>query len=156
MGEERNAMRRWILILIIGVIFCECLGQEGLVLTDIIFCVSEPANRSYNQTPDPVYNHGDIAWIYCECFRFDYRKEDHKFVAFFDTKLEVYDSESNYIGDMRQSMEIPSTEKPVYVWFKFWIDTANLKEGAYIVRITVKDTLSGKSTVSEGSFSVVE
>lgn len=144
---------KWI-SLFTAVILCGCVGQESFMVTDIVFCENEPFDRSYNQKIDAVYAHKDIVWIYIEAFRFSYTEEDLTYVAYFDTKLEVYDDQGTLIGEVTQPMEVPSQEELVYVWFKFWIDTIELKEGVYTAKITVTDTVSGETAVTEGTFTV--
>lgn len=126
------------------------------MLTDITFCVNEPADRSYEPKPDPTYIKGETVWMYLEGFKFRYKEEDYLYVISFDSRMELYDEQGNLIREGTQRMDMPSSKKPVYIWFTFWIDTSVLEEGVYTVRITITDRLSGRSATSEGIFSVVK
>lgn len=134
------------------IILCGCIGQQEFTLTDITFCAGEPFERSYQQKHD-AYMQGEIVWLYCEAFKFDY-KEDHPYVASFHTVLNVYDAEGTFIGEVAQNIEVPFQESPVYVWFKFWIDSSDLEEGVYTVQLTITDTVSRQSATAEGTFSI--
>lgn len=145
--------KRCISLVITGIL-CGCAGQEPFTTTDITFCVSEPFDRSYNQMLDAVYTQGDIAWIYMEVFKFSYIKEDLLYTAYFDTALNVYDEKGITCHEGTRSQRIPFQKEPVYAWFSFWIDTIKLKEGVYTVKITITDTISGETVVTEGMFTV--
>lgn len=146
-------MRRGFLFVVI--LLLGCIGQkEPLALTDITFCAYEPGDRSYQQKLDAVYTYGDTVWMYLECFYFNYNKEGERYTALFDTKIEVYYEDGSRLGEVTQPVQISSEVTPVYTWFKFWIDTIDLRLGKYTVKITVTDTLSGQTAVSEGTFTV--
>ncbi|MBU7015128.1 MAG: hypothetical protein HXS52_00860 [Theionarchaea archaeon] len=146
---------KWSVCLVLVAVFAiGCLGQENFTVTDITFCNTEPSDRSYSRNPDAAYTRGDILWMYMEAFRFGYLEEEEGYVSYFDATLEVFDAQGISQGEITQSMEIPLERKPVYVWFKFWIATANLGEGTYTVTVTITDTISEKSAVAEGTFSI--
>lgn len=131
---------------------CGCVSQEEFMLTDIIFCESQPADRAYEQKQDPTYVQGETVWIYLEAFKFDYTEEAYLYVVSFDVTLELFDEQGSFIRGGTERMEESSSEVPVYWWFRFWMDSGDLEEGAYIVRITMTDTLSGESATTENTF----
>lgn len=152
--NDRTLMRKEISLIII--LICGCIGQEVFTLTDITFCINEPFDRSYEQNRDATYVQGETVWIYFEAFRFETRQEENTFMAVFEMTLELLDSEGTVILKGAQHLDIPSEEEPSYLWFKYWIDTRDLEEGVYTVRITAIDNLSGESATSESTFSVVK
>ena len=143
-------------ISLILIMICGCIGQEVFTLTDITFCTNEPFDRSYEQNRDAVYSRGETVWLYFEAFRFETKQEKDAFVAVFEITLELLDREGTSILKGAQHLDIPSEETPSYLWFKYWIDTQDLEEGIYTVRITAIDNVSGESSTSEGTFSVVK
>lgn len=149
-------MKVWIPLAVIVLVFCGCIAQEKFTLTDIIFCASEPADRSYDQKHDPTYVPGETVWIYLEAFKFETREEGYFYVMSFDYTLEVYDEQGNYILGGPDHIEESSSEDPVYVWFRFWIETSGFEEGAYTVKIVMTDTFSKQSATSEGTFYLVK
>lgn len=147
---------KWSVFAVLVAIFVSgCIGQEKFTVTDITFCNAEPFDRSYSRNPDAAYTTGDIVWVYMEVFRFEYLEEEEGYVSYFDSTLEVFDAQGTSQGEVTQSIEVPSDTKPVYMWFKFWIDTVDLGEGTYTVVVTITDTISKKSATTEGTFSVV-
>ncbi|MGC1120865.1 MAG: hypothetical protein WBA22_07200 [Candidatus Methanofastidiosia archaeon] len=147
---------KWSVCAVLVAVFVSgCIGQEKFTVTDITFCSAEPSDRSYSRNPNAVYTKGDTLWVYMEAFRFEYLEKGEGYVSYFDATLEVFDAEGTSQGEVTQSMEVPSDTKPVYMWFKFWIDTVDLGEGTYTVVVTITDTISKKSAVAEGTFSVV-
>ena len=132
------------------------LMEEHLELTDIVFCTSEPAHRSYDQKPDAAYICGETVWMYLECYDFQYVEEVNTYVCSFYVTLEVFDSRGSCIGKIEQPIEASEKVKPPYAWFNFWIETDGLEEGEYSVRITVKDESSGKDGTTTGSFTVTK
>jgi hypothetical protein len=76
------------------------------------------------------------------------------YVVYFDTEMKVYDAKGSTCHEGTRSIRIPFQEEPVYAWFSFWIDTIKLKEGIYTVKVTVTDTISGETVVTEGTFTV--
>ncbi len=148
-------MRTWIPLFLILIICCGCVAQEKFTLTDIIFCENQPADRAYEQKQDPTYLQGETVWIYFEAFRFDYTEEEYLYVVSFDATLELFDEQGSFVGGTTERMEESSSEIPVYWWFKFWIESSDLGEGEYTVRITLIDTVSGESAATEGTFYIV-
>ena len=127
---------------------------KGLTLTDIVFCTREPSARSYDQKPDAAYKRGEKVWMYLECSGFQCKEENNEYAVSCKVKLEVFDEQGTCIAETTNPLEISNEVKPPYVWLNFWIDTHRLKEGEYIVRITVIDTVSGRGGTIEGSFFV--
>jgi hypothetical protein len=147
---------KWSVCAVLVAVFVSgCMGQEKFTVTDITFCNAEPSDRSYSRNPDAVYTRGDIVWMYMEAFRFEYLEKEEGYVSYFDATLEVFNAHGTSQGEITQSIEIPLERKPVYVWFKFWIATASLGEGTYTITVTLTDTISKKSAVAEGTFSIV-
>lgn len=143
-------MKKWIFLILL---VCACMGQQSqFTITDITFCASEPSDRAYITQPDSLYTQGDIVWIYLEAFKFDYTKTNSKYKAIFAVDLTVYTEQGKEIRSGTQHMEFPSKEEPVYVWFKLWINSTELSKGIYTVELTITDTISKKSAVSEGTF----
>ncbi len=128
--------------------------RGGLTLTDIIFCASESSAESIDKKPEATYKRGEKVWMYLECSGFQCKGENNGYVASFKAKLQIFDEQGTCVAEMTEPMEISEKTKLPYVFFNFWIDTHRAEEGEYTVRITVIDTVSGKSGTIEGSFFV--
>jgi hypothetical protein len=147
-----TGMKKWMVLL---VIFCACLGQKSqFTVTNITFCASEPSDRAYDKQPDSVYTQGDMVWMYLEAFKFDYTETGSGYNVVFNVSLEVFNAQGTSVRSGTQIMEFPSKNEPVYVWFSFWIDSTDLPQGVYTVEMTITDTLSGDSAVTEGIFTI--
>ncbi|MGD2250485.1 MAG: hypothetical protein PVF58_18975 [Candidatus Methanofastidiosia archaeon] len=145
-------MKKWLLLTLL---VCACLGQKSqFTVTDMTFCTSEPSDRAYDRQPDSVYSPGDIVWMYLEVFKFDYTETDSGYTAVFTVSLQVYNTQGGSVRSGTHPMETSFKGEPVYTWFKFWIDSTDLPPGVYTVELTITDTLSGDSAVTEGVFTI--
>ena len=121
--------------------------QEGLNVSDIIFCSYIRGDRDYDEQPDATYDSGDTVWMYYETSNFDTKKQDGTYEVWLKYSLKVYDSDNNIVHenlDLYEFHESGATV-PGVIWTSSSLGTLNYQKDQYKVELTVNDMISGES-----------
>ena len=133
-------------------------GEKELAISNIVFCSEEPGGyMKYTEQPDATYAPSDMVWIYMNVRGASYRPNP-------DGSKEIWVTEHLTVkapdGEVVVSKEVINEHKnlpngldPEKLYFANFVELPSKPaEGKYLVEITAKDKISGKTARASSSF----
>lgn len=130
--------------------------QDGLNMTDMIFCSYVRNDQDYDEQTNATYDSGDNIWMYYETSNFDMEKQDGTYDIWLKYSLKVYDSDNNIVYEDLDWNEFheSSTTVPGVIWSSGTLETSDYQKDQYKVEMTVKDMISGDSKTVGSYFKI--
>ncbi|MGP8321398.1 MAG: PGF-CTERM sorting domain-containing protein [Methanosarcinaceae archaeon] len=130
--------------------------QEGVNMTDLIFCSYIRGDQDYDKQSDATYDSGDTVWMYHETFNFDVGRQDGTYDVWLKHSLKVFDSDNNIVYEDLDWDEFHESDNtvPGAIWSSDNFGTSNYQKDQYKVEMTVKDMISGESKTITGYFMI--